>query len=158
MTRFALSSHVGGTLLLAAISAAWAKGATAPANPCTLLPPATVSQALGAAYGTPQSSVAPRPFANTVEGTDCSYSAQGTRGQLLFRIYFDPSAGDATSLFARLKMFYGPPTAAAVGDEAYFDGKGALHVRKGNVRYYLESRGSKTASLNALGLSVAGQL
>ncbi len=138
--------------------AASAHGANAPADPCSLLTPAQVGRAMGGTYVAPQKTVAPRPYRNTVEGMDCGYRHSNGGGDLLFRIYFDPSAGDATTLFAKLKMFYGPATPTSIGDEAYFDGKGALHARKGNVRFYLEAEAGKQAALTTLGGIVAGQL
>jgi hypothetical protein len=132
---------------------------TAPADPCSLLTATAVGGAAGASYNAPQSSVAPRPYANTVQGTDCRYSSKGNGDALLFRIYFDPSAADATSLFAKLKMFFGGGTAVSgIGDEAYFDERGALHARKGNVRFYLEMGENHQAWLKTLGLVVAGGL
>ena len=80
---------------------------------------------------------APRPYPNTVTGTDCNYSTDGAGDALLFRIYFDPSDADATSLHAKLKFFYSPPSPVSVGNEAYFDPRHGLHVRKKNVRFYL---------------------
>jgi hypothetical protein len=143
--------------LLAGVSAVpLAKAATAPADPCSLLSAAQVSTALGKAYGAPQRSVAPRPFSNTVQGTDCTYS--GTGGSLLFRIYFDPSPAAATDLFAKLKMFYSPPTPVpGLGDEAYFDPRHGIHVRKGNVRFFI-SAGDDEKPLTNLATQVAGQL
>jgi hypothetical protein len=74
-----------------------------------------------------------------VQGTDCLYKAKSGHGAVQFRIYFDSSPAQATDLHARLKMFYGTPTATpSVGDEAYIDSKHALHERKGNVRFYIE--------------------
>ena len=157
MASWVFSLRIVGALLLAGGAGSWASGATAPADPCTLLTAAAVSQATGATYNPPHASVAPRPFANTAQGTDCRYEGGGD--QLLFRIYFDPSAADATSLFARLKMFFGTPTAVSgIGDEAYLDERGALHARKGNVRYYLEMGENKAAQIKALGSLVAGEL
>lgn len=139
-------------------AATCARAATAPADPCSLLPAATVSKTAGASFGAPRASVAPRPFANTVQGTDCNYAGGGGR-YLLFRIYFDPSAGDATALFAKLRMFYSPSTPVpGVGDDAYLDAKGALHARKGNVRFYLEMGQGNEAPVKALGAFVAGEL
>ena len=113
--------------------------ANPPAHLCSLLPAAGVSSTLGQTYSEPQESVAPRPFANTNTGTDCNYDATGTQAsKLWFRIYVDPSPSAATDLFARLKVFYSPPTAVSkLGDEAYFDPQHALHVRKGRVRFYI---------------------
>jgi hypothetical protein len=133
-----------------------AHAATAPADPCTLLSAAEVSRGLSGSYAPPEESVAPAPFAHTAQGKDCHYRSMA--GELLFRIYFDPSAGDATSLFAQLKMFYGPPKAVpGVGDEAYFDSRHGLHVRKGNVRFFLQGSGSDER-LTDLAHTVAGKL
>jgi len=141
--------------LMLAITGAGYAATTEPPDPCALLQASDVSQALGGNYGAPTKTVAPRPFANTVEGTDCHYSGGGH--ELLFRIYFDPSSGDATSLFARLKMFYSPPRPVTVGDDAYFDSRHGLHVRKGNVRYFLQGSNDE-GKLTALGQVVAGKL
>ncbi len=138
------------------LGACAAHAATEPPDPCALLTATAVSQTLGGSYAAPTKTVAPRPYANTVQGTDCHYQRGGE--ELLFRIYFDPSAGDATSLFAKLKMFYSPPTpVAGLGDEAYFDPRHGLHVRKGNVRYFL-SGSDDEKKLTALGQVVAGKL
>lgn len=146
------------SFLFAASVASVARAADAPADPCSLLPAATVSTTLGGNYGAPEKSVAPRPFANTVQGTDCHYATADGRHELLFRIYFDHSATEATELHARLKMFFGSgSTSAAVGDEAYFDRNHALHARKGNVRFFL-SDGDDQTKVSALGNAVAGQL
>lgn len=143
-------------LLAVACAVPLAKAATAPADPCSLLSAAQVSSAMGTTYAAPEKSVAPRPFANTVQGTDCTYSGSG--GSLLFRIYFDPSPEAATELFAKLKMFYSPPTPVpGLGDEAYFDPRHGIHVRKGNVRFFL-SAGKDEKPLTNLATQVAGQL
>ena len=147
-------------LLLAEIWGAPSAGATEPpADLCSLLSATQVSKALGRTYDSPVKSVAPRPYANTNEGTDCHYSAKGGT-TLWFRAYVDPSPSEAQGLFAKLKMFYSPPTPVAVGDEAYFDPQHAIHVRKGKVRYYL-ALGKDPAveqSLKDLAAQVAGRL
>jgi hypothetical protein len=131
--------------------------ATEPPDPCSLLTQAQVSSVMRATYTAPVKSVAPRPFANSVQGTDCHYNG---RNPLWFRIYFDGSAGDATTLFAKLKPFYSPNTpASGIGDEAYFDKSGALHARKGNVRFYIDIGTDKQQErVTKLGEIVAGQL
>lgn len=130
-----------------------------------MLPAADVSKTLGQAFDSPQKSVAPRPFANTVEGTDCNYQSKGAQGTLLFRAYFDPSASAAADLFARLSKFYGTPTPVpGLGDAAYFDQAHGLHVRKGNVRFFitLDSSGPFTPALQKqlqdLGSQVSARL
>ena len=143
-------------LLAVYLSAAPAQAATQPSDPCSLLTPAQVGSALGATYAAPSKSVAPRPYPSSGPGTDCRYTG---RTELLFRIYYDGSAGDATTLFAKLKMFFGNGTpASGIGDEAYFDKDGALHARKGNVRFFLSAGNGQQAALTKLGAMVAGQL
>lgn len=156
MTSLGKSSLLVAVLLAGASPVPSAKAATAPSDPCSLLSATQVSSALGKTYSAPQKSVAPRPFSNTVQGTDCTYSGAG--GSLLFRIYFDPSPTAATDLFAKLKMFYSPPTPVpSLGDEAYFDPKHGIHVRKGNVRFFISS-GDDEKALTNLATQVAGQL
>lgn len=107
-----------------------------PVDLCSLLPAVEVSKILGRTYEAPQKSVAPRPYANTAEGTDCNYYAG--RNRVWFRAYVDPSPAAATELFAKLSKFYAPSTpVAGLGDEAYLDREHAIHVRKGKVRFYI---------------------
>ncbi len=138
--------------------------AAVPADLCSLLPASEVSKTLGRAYDPPQKSVAPRPFANTNTGTDCNYLSKGG-SKLWFRAYVDPSPSAAADLFARLSKFYGTPTPVkGLGDEAYFDAAHALHVRKGNVRFYinLDPIGTFTPAIEKqikdLGSAVIGRL
>ena len=156
MTRFVKATLPAAALFAVYLFAASAPAATEPPDPCSLLTPAQVSSALGSTYAAPSKSMAPRPDANSVPGTDCRYKG---RTELSFRIYYDGSASDATTLFAKLKMFYGPNSpASGIGDEAYFDKEGALHARKGNVRFYLDAGNSKQqAALTKLGGILAGQ-
>jgi hypothetical protein len=140
MTNAGRIFWLGAAFLAAACAASAAT--TEPPDPCSLLSAAEVSRTMSGTYSPPQSTVAPRPFANTVQGKDCHYQAMG--GQLLLRIYFDPTPEEATRLFAQLKMFYSPPKpVSGVGDDAYFDSNHGLHVRKGNVRYFLQGSGSE---------------
>jgi hypothetical protein len=155
-------SFVAATLLAITcfVHSAWA--AEPPADLCSLLPAAEVSKTLGRDYDSPQKTVAPRPYQNTAAGTDCNYLAKGSK--LWFRAYVDPSPSAAADLFARLSKFYGPQTPVnGVGDEAYFDGEHALHVRKGKVRFYLnldpvDSAPATEKQLRDLASRVSGRL
>jgi hypothetical protein len=150
---------VAATLIGAATMLPMARAATAPSDPCSLLTAADVSKSMGQTYGAPEKTVAPRPYANTVQGTDCHYSASNGGGELLFRIYFDPSAADAASLFAKLKFFYSPPTPVpGLGDEAYFDPNHGLHVCKGNVRFFLNLGDNTDSQLKAIASLIAGRV
>jgi hypothetical protein len=156
MTRFVKAMLPASALFAVYLFAASAHAATEPEDPCSLLTPTQVGSALGASYAAPSKSVAPRPNATSGPGTDCRYNG---RSELLFRIYYDGSASDATTLFAKLKMFFGGSTpASGIGDEAYFDKGDALHARKGNVRFYLDAGKGKQAALTKLGGVVAAQL
>ena len=143
--------------------AAWA--GKPPADPCSLLPPADISKVLGRPFGPPESSVAPRPFKNTAQGTDCVYQSQRGKGSVMFRVYFDSSPAEATDLFARLKMWFGQPTPVpGVADDTYIDSKHGLHARKGNVRFYIEFAGMNTAAatkdkqLSDLATAISGRI
>lgn len=135
-------SLTAAALLLSACLAQPAKAANEPpADLCALLPAADVGKILGRSFDPPEKSVAPRPYANTAQGTDCHYSAKS--GKLWFRAYVDPSPAAATELFDKLGMFYQPQTPVpGLGDQAYFDREHALHVRKGKVRFYLNLSGT----------------
>ena len=129
-------SLIAATFVLTTCAVHSARATEPPDDLCSLLPAAEVSKTLGRAYDSPQKSVAPRPYANTVEGTDCNYLAKGSK--LWFRAYVDPSPSAAADLFAKLSKFYGKQTPiTGLGDEAYFDEKHGLHVRKGKVRFYI---------------------
>ncbi len=153
-------SLIAATLLVTTCAVPSARAAELPADLCSLLPAADVSKILGQAYASPKKSVAPRPFANTNTGTDCHYLSKNG-SDLWFRAYVDSSPAQATELFARLSMFYGPPTPIkGLGDEAYFDQKHALHGRKGKVRYYinLSPLGNFTAAREKQLKDLAGEV
>ena len=133
-----------------------AMAADPPSDLCSLLPASVLSQTLGKTFGDPKKTVAPRPFPNTNQGTDCNYAA-GQKNVVL-RVYADDSAAQATDLFARLKRFFGTgSTDVSVGDEAYRDANKALHVRKGRVRFMVGGSGTDDQIMAVAG-SIAGQL
>jgi hypothetical protein len=147
MLRLHRRTPIAALILAATFATPAAFATNAPADACSLLPAAEVSKALGRTFDAPMSSVAPRPFKNTAQGTDCLYRSNGGKGSLLFRVYFDASPSESTELFKRLQSFFGSGTAApGIGDEAYFDAKHAFHGRKGNVRFFLSLDGTDTAA------------
>lgn len=136
MVHLIKSSLIATAFLVATCVVHVARATEAPADVCSLMTAADVSKTLGQTYESPEKKVAPRPFANTVSGTDCSYRA--AQSTLLFRAYFDPSPSAATELFAKLSKYFGTPTPiAGLADEAYFDKDHGLHARKGNVRFFI---------------------
>jgi hypothetical protein len=133
-------SLIAATFVLTTCALNSARASEPPADLCSLLPAAELSKTLGQTYDSPQKSIAPRPFPNTAEGTDCTYkrSKDARERKLVFRAYVDPSPSAATDLFARLSKFFGPPTPiTGVGDQAYFDKHHGLHVLTGKVRFYI---------------------
>jgi len=144
-------------LLLVAGFCKLATAAQPPSDLCSLLPAATVTKVLGQTFSSPKTSVAPRPFPNTNQGTDCAYESGGHT--LVFRAYVDPSPAASTELFAKLKMYFGSGSTAVsgVGDEAYLDKMHGLHVRKGKVRYFLDGAGTPKEKSD-LAVGIAGQL
>ena len=141
-----------------------ARATEPPADLCSLLPAAELSKALGQTYDSPEKSVAPRPFPNTAEGTDCTYkrSKDARERKVVLRGYVDPSPSAAADLFARLSKFFGPPTPiTGVGDQAYFDKHHGLHVLKGKVRFYIAMDDFTPAiekQLENLASQIAGRL
>ena len=143
--------------LLIACSGELARATEPPSDLCSLLPAAVLSKVVGQTYEAPTATAAPRPFPNTNQGTNCTYKSGAH--SFLFRVYVDPSASASADLFAKLKTYFGSGSKdlTGVGDEAYLDKFGDLHVRKGKVRYFLSgTRDSK--KLNDLANGIAARL
>ena len=157
MTRTMKSMLPIAALFAVFLFADAAHAATEPPDPCSLLTLAQVSSVMRATYAAPVKNGTPLTIANSGPGTDCRYNG---KKPLWFRIYYDGSASDATTLFAKRKAFHSPKTAASgIGDVAYFDKGGALHARKGNVRFYLDIGTDKQEpAVTKLSEIVAGQL
>src|SRR5713101_202561 len=155
---------IAATFVVSTYALHSARATEPPADLCSLLPAAELSKTLGQTYDSPQKSIAPRPFPNTAEGTDCTYkrSKDARERKLLFRAYVDPSPSAAADLFARLSKFYGPPTPiTGVGDQAYFDKHHGLHVLRGKVRFYITMNDFTPAiekQLENVARQVAGRL
>ncbi len=157
MSFFSKVSLSAASVLVLASAVTTARATTPPSDPCSLLAASDVNAATGGGtFGTPESTAAIKPYASSGPGTDCHYKS--SNGSLLFRIYFDSSTDAATGLFNQLKMFFPPvSTPSGLGDDAYFDNHSGLHVRKGNVRFFLS--GSPTnPQLQAMATVVAGRL
>ena len=156
-----IRSHiVAATLLLASLAAS---AAEPPGDLCSLLTAGDVSTAAGKGYDSVSKSVAPRPFPNTAQGTDCTYtnSKNSAQGQLLLRVYVDPSTKEASDLFTRLGRWFSPQTpVSGIGDQAYLDSAQGLHVLKGKARFFLEldAGAPNEKAVESLGREVAGKL
>jgi hypothetical protein len=130
-----------------------------PSDLCSLLPQAQLVKVLGEGFGAPQKSTAPAPYAANPVGTQCVYSAERGRDQIVFIIYEDPSAAVAKETFNKLSMFFRPNTSVAgVGDSAYIDSKHAIHVLAGTVRYFINISTENEKQVKDLATWVVGQM
>jgi hypothetical protein len=128
---------------------------------CNLLNSSDVKNAVGKPFDAPVPVGDVRLTDSGITDTDCSYTPTRFGQALLFRVYVDSSPEKATELFDKLKTFYGPAAdVSGLGDEAYVDSKHAIHVRKGNVRYFLDLGGEAKAEkpVKDLAAVVAGKL
>ncbi len=160
-TSLRITFFVTFTVLAGAVAL---EGKELPADACTLLPAAQVSKVLNQTFGSPSRTWAPVVAPSTVRGTDCNYRTRnGT--EFLFRIYAEPSVDVAKATFTKLSTRFGPnKTVDGNWDEAYFDARHNLHVRKGKERYFMRLKPPGTDAdqsekqLKDLAASVAGQL
>lgn len=137
-----------------------------PSDACEMLPAGQLTKVLEQPFGAPAKSTAPAAFLDSPTGTDCTYQTRSGRSRtVLFRIYVESSPAAAQKTFKRLSAYYGPNKAVTGNwDSAYLDASHAIHVQKGNVRYYLnlDPIGSDKAKadkqLTDLATSIAGQL
>lgn len=109
-----------------------------PSDVCSLLAQESLEKNLGQTFDAPKKSTAPAAFSGQPAGTQCEYSSKDGRAiKVVFISYVDPSATQAKQTFDRLSAFYSPKSKPAVGDSAYIDSNGAIHVLKGRIRYYI---------------------
>ena len=116
-----------------------ARAQQAPSDLCAWLTPAQLQKTLGQQFGAPSRSAAPPAYGKKPWGTSCRYSgANGGSLEVLFIAYVESSPTVAKATFEKLSMFYSPNTKVdGIGDEAYIDRQGAIHVLKGKVRYFI---------------------
>jgi hypothetical protein len=149
---------MGALLLLAGGSAQIACAAPAP-DPCSLLTPAQIQQVVGQPFGAPSVAQAPPAYGKQPWGSHCHYSSQkGPDVSVDFIVYVEASSSDAKQTFDKLAMWFRPKSKPAIGDSAYIDGQGAIHVRKGKVRYYISLEPQNEKQMKDLAASVAGRI
>ena len=130
------------------------------ANDCSPLSPAQIQKVLGRPFGAPDKTQSPPAFGKQPWGTHCTYHSQkGTNGRVDFIIYTDASAAEAKQTFERLMMWFPAKSKpSGIGDSAYIDSRGAIHVLKGKTRYFLSVDPSDENHLKDLASAVATQL
>jgi hypothetical protein len=123
-----------------------------PSNVCSLLSTSQLQTVTGVTWSAPASITFPDGVPELVQ-QDCKYTA-GDGSGLVFIIYADPSVGDAVTNFANFKKEFGSQgdvSLSGQGDEAYVDSNNAIHVRKANVRFYIDlglSSGDDSATVS----------
>ena len=130
------------------------------ANECSPLPPAQIQKVLGQPFGEPDKTQAPPAFGKQPWGTHCTYNSQnGSNVRVDFIIYTDASAAEAKQTFERLMMWFPAKSKpSGIGDSAYIDSSGAIHVLKGKTRYFLNVDPGDENHLKDLASAVAAQL
>lgn len=149
-----------GTVACALIStSAWAKDP--PSDLCSLLTPDQLQKTLGQAFGAAEKGTWPAPYAGQPAGTKCEYSSMKSRLHVTFIVYVDSSPAQAKQNFDKLSMWFPAKSKPAIGDSAYIDTKGAIHVLKGRMRYFFQvdaSGGSSDKAVQDLANVVASEI
>lgn len=126
---------------------------------CSLLTPAQIQKLLGQPFTGPTETKAPPAYAQQAAGSNCQYNSQaGKRTLLTFIIYVDGSPAEAKQTFEKLSVWYAPKSKPAIGDSAYIDSRGAIHVVKGKVRYFISLDPGNEEQLKNLATDVASRI
>lgn len=137
------------TAVVCALSTTVVLAKDLPADLCSLLTQAQLEKTFGVPFAAPDRSQAPAPYRNIPPGTQCEFKAQkGPAIKVVFIVYVDPSAAVAKQTFEQLEMWFPAKSKPAIGDAAYLDKKGGVHVLKERVRFYIavEAAGASKGS------------
>jgi hypothetical protein len=145
---------LGGLLLLAmsGVPAAYA----APPSGCSMLAPAQIQKTVGQPFGAPKETKAPPAYGKQPWGAHCEYNSRNAPDvTVTFIVYVDASASQAKQTFDMLSMWFPAKSKEAIGDAAYIDKEGAIHVLKGKVRYFISIDPANEKKLKDLATAVA---
>lgn len=130
--------------------------AATPADACSLLSPAQIQKVTGHPFGPANVTQAPPAFGQQPWGSHCTYSSQAAGHMVVdFIVYSDASPAEAKQTFERLSMWFPPKSRPAIGDSAYLDSQGAIHVLKGRTRFYVSMRPANQQQVTDLAASIA---
>jgi hypothetical protein len=129
------------------------------ASGCALLPASQIEKVLGQPFNAPAESKFPPAFGDKPWGSNCQYSSKTGRTTVVFIVYVDASPQEAKQTFDRLLMWF-PATSkpSGIGDSAYIDRDGAIHVLKDKVRYFLSIDPKNEGQLKNLAAALAERL
>lgn len=133
------STQANGSTATPGSSGQTAGNLSVPSNVCGLISTSQLQTVTGVTWSASGSIAYPDGPPELVD-QDCKYTANDG-SDLVFIIYADPSVADAVTNFANFKKEFGSQgdvSLAGQGDEAYIDSSNAIHVRKANVRFYIE--------------------
>jgi hypothetical protein len=130
-----------------------------------LLTPQLLQKTLGQPFGAPEKSTAPAAYRGQPSGTNCNFSEQkgGSLG-VRFIVYVDRSPAEAKQTFEKLSVFFPAESKpSGIGDSAYIDNNHAIHVLKGNVRFFINvssdaSDTTREKQARDLAIAVAAQI
>lgn len=135
------------------------KSKAAPAAGCAILPSSLLQKTLGKSFSEPAESAWPPAFGRQPWGSDCQYSSKPAGMSVQFIVYADASPQVAKQTFERLTMWFPPASRpAGIGDSAYIDKNGAIHVLKGKTRYFISIDPANEAQLKTLAAAIAATL
>jgi len=130
----------------------------APQGPgCSLLTPAQIQKVLGQPFGAPTVGAWPPAYGQAPWGSQCHYSSQkGPHVAVTFIVYVEASPAEAKQTFQKLTLWFpAASTPSGIGDSAYIDKNGAIHVLKGKVRYFISLSPKNEKQMKDLATSVA---
>lgn len=133
--------------------------AAPPADLCSLLTPAQIQKVIGQPFGAAAESKWPPAYGKQPWGSHCEYTSQkGPNVTVTFIAYAESSADVAKQTFEKLSMWFPPKSKQTIGDSAYIDSGGAIHVLKGKIRYYISMSPANEKQLKDLAESVAARI
>lgn len=124
---------------------------------CSMLAPAQIQKVTGQPFGAASIATATPAFAGQSAGSNCTYTAQsGGHVTVNFIIYMNASPSEARQTFDKLRIWYPAKSSpSGIGDSAYIDSGGGIHVLKGRVRYFIYLSPKNEKQEEDLALSVA---
>jgi hypothetical protein len=148
------------TALLVFAAASTRTAYAAPQTPgCSMLTPAQIQKVLGQPFGAPTVGAWPPAYGQAPWGSQCRYSSQkGPHLDVNFIVYVEASPAVAKQTFDKLTMWFPPKSKPAIGDSAYIDSQGAIHVLKGKVRFYISLDPQNDKQMKDLAASIAGRI
>jgi hypothetical protein len=149
---------------LLAFSANSAAAKDLPSDVCSLISPQQLQKMLGQPYSLTDKAAAPPAYRGQAAGTTCRYEDKSGRHAVVLIVYADKSPAEAKETFDKLSAWFPADSKpSGIGDSAYMDKNHAIHVLKGNVRYFInvgsgDSAAAEEKEAQDLAISVAAQI